>query len=100
MQISLNEVKVYLKIEDNEEDTLLDILIKAAISFCETKLNRPILDSNMTTENTWVVAEEIRIAIYMLITHWYENRSLIGQITNEIDFSVSAILKPHRFINV
>lgn len=99
MQIKLDEVKSYLKIEDTSEDNLIQTLINAAISHCETVLNRPILDKNMSYD-AWTVPESIRIAIYLLISHWYENRSPVGQVTGEIALSVSAILSPHRFRNV
>lgn len=99
MQIELNEIKEYLKAED-EPDTIINTIKDAAISFCETKLRRPILDSNMNDENRWTVPEEIRIAVYLLASQWHENRIPIGQVTEEIAFTVNAILGPHRFRNV
>ncbi len=100
MIISTDEVKQYLRVEGSEEDSLIETITDGAVSFCETKINRPILDTNMTDENRWEVPKEIRIAIYMLISHWYENRIPVGQVTEEIAFSVNAILGPHRFKNV
>lgn len=100
MIINSGEIKQYLRIDTTNEDTLIETIKNAAISYCETALNRPILDSNMDTTNTWEVPESIRIAIYMLIAHWYENRLPIGQVTEEMAFSVNSILSPHRFRNV
>lgn len=100
VEVNLNEVKDYLRVETIEEDKVIEVLMGAAISHCETIIKRPILSSNMNSINTWKVPESIRIAIYLLISHWYENRAAVGQITEEVAFSVNAILKPHRFWNV
>lgn len=100
MLINLSEVKGYLRIDGSEEDALIQQLLDGAVSFLETKLNRPILDPNMTVDNTWEVPESIRIAAYMLISHWYENRLPVGQTTKEMDFTINAIVGPHRFWNV
>ena len=100
MQINLSEVKEYLRLEDTNEDPLIQILIDGAVSHCETILNRPILDVNMTAENTWTVPNSIRMAIYLLVSHWYEQRSPVGESTEEMSFSISSILGPHRFRNV
>lgn len=100
MQINLSEVKEYLRVDNTTEDTTIQVLLDGAIAFCETKLNRPILDSNMTTENTWTVPESIRISVYLLVSHWYENRVAVGQTTSEMDFSINAILKPHKYYHV
>jgi hypothetical protein len=102
LDITTVEIKNYLKLEDltANEEVLIDAIAKASIGFCETKLNRPILDANMNETNTWTVAEEVRIAVYLVASHWHENRSPVGQVTQEVDFTVNAILQPHRFRNV
>lgn len=38
----------------------------------------------------------IRLAILLLIGHWYENREATGTVGNEIHFSVHALLAPYR----
>jgi hypothetical protein len=98
MQITVTEIEDYLKVDSG--DSSVPKLLPAAISFCETKLNRPILDSNMTDENRWTVPEDIRIAVYLLVSHWYENRIPVSQVTQEMAFSIDSILGPYRFMNV
>ena len=102
MTVTVAEIKSYLKLDatDNSEDILLQSLIDGAIAHVETMLCRPILDANMTTDTTWTVPESIRIAIYMLVSHWYENRLPVGEMKNEIAFAISALTKPHKFYNV
>ena len=38
----------------------------------------------------------IRLAMLLLIGHWYENREATGTAGNEINFSVHALLAPYR----
>jgi hypothetical protein len=100
LEITSEEISKYVKAEGQEDIDLVEIITPAAISFCETKLNRPILDSKMDDTNTWTVPEEVRIAVYLVASHWFENRLPTGPVTDEIDFSVNAILRPHRIRNV
>lgn len=98
--LTLTEVKNYLRIDFTEDDGFLDTLIVASRNYCEAYLNRPLLSSDMTTETTWEVPESIRLAMLILISHWYENRLPTGKVTDEIAFSVSALLFQHRHITV
>lgn len=102
MLITVNEIKQHLRVEHTEEDTLISVYLDGAVGFVETYLKRPVLDTHMDTDTTWVVPEEIRIAIYMLTTHFYENRSLMffGTIGQELKFSTKALLSPHRYRGV
>lgn len=102
MTITLNEIKNYLRLDitDSSEDTLLQSFIDGAVAHIETMLDRPVLETNMTTETTWTVPESIRIAVYMLVSHWYENRLPVGDVKGEIAFAISALTKPHKFYKV
>lgn len=99
MTVKISDVKQFLKIQTDEEDIILQAMIDGAVSYCETYLNRPILDDNMTVDTEWEVPSSILIAIYLLVGTWYENRSSvsIGTTTKEIEFSTKSILQPHRF---
>lgn len=102
MNVNIDDVKQFLKIQDNEENIILQAMLDGAVAYCETYLNRPILDKNMTTETEWEVPSSVVIAIYLLVGTWYENRSsvVIGTTTKEIEFSTKSILQPHRFVGV
>jgi uncharacterized phage protein (predicted DNA packaging) len=95
--LTVDEVKSYLRIDYSEEDILIVLLITSARNYCEVFLNRPILVENMTAENEWEVPESIRLAMLMLVAHWYENRGAIGKVDGEIAFSVTALLTPYRW---
>lgn len=101
--ITLDEVKNYLRIDFSEDDTFLSTLIVAARNYCESYLNRPLLSADMTEETTWEIPETIKLAMLILISHWYENRMPIisnMSVNNEISFSVTALLFQHRHIMV
>lgn len=95
--VTLSDAKGYLRDVPKEEDRTLNILLTAAISFCETKLKRPLRAEKMTTETQWDIPEEINVAILMLVAHWYDNRSAVGTVEGEIAFSVNALVNPHKF---
>lgn len=102
MQITVNEMKQFLKIQTDDEDIMLKAMVDGAISYCESYLNRPIVEANMTDETRWKVPDSIMIAIYLLVGTWYENRSsvAIGTVSKEIEFTTKDILQPHRFRGV
>ncbi|ALC92065.1 hypothetical protein AM500_21400 [Bacillus sp. FJAT-18017] len=96
--ITLEDAKSYLRDTPPEDDKFIkDLLIKAARSFCETKLKRPLLAEKMTDETRWDIPEEVIVAMYMLIAHWYENRGVLGRVEGEIAFSVNALIGPYKF---
>ena len=102
MEVKLSDVKQFLKIQNDDEDIILKTIVDGAISYCESYLNRPILEANMTEETRWEVPNSIMIAIYLLVGTWYENRSsvAIGTVSKEIEFTTKDILQPHRFRGV
>lgn len=104
MQIQLENVKEYLRIEHNDEDMILQSILDCAIAQCETMLNRPLLEENMTDETRWKVPKNVEMAIYLLCSNWYENRSplLTGdkQNTKELPYGLSAILSPYTYRQV
>lgn len=44
------------------------------------------------------IPANIRLAMLMLIAHWYENRETVnvGNLTTELEFTVAALIAPHR----
>lgn len=46
------------------------------------------------------VPQKVKIAIMLLVGHWYKNREATGQNIKEIDFAVSALLSPDRMITL
>lgn len=98
--VDVEQLKEYLKIEHEEEDVLLQNILNYAISQCETFLNRPILKENMTEETAWQVPNQIDMAVLLLCSSWYENRSPFApndKSTKQIPYGIEAILSPYTF---
>ncbi|WP_337528048.1 head-tail connector protein [Zhenhengia sp.] len=82
-------LKLYIKVEDDEDDAVIMMQIKAASSYLK---------------NAGIKIEEVKknpddyelykLAVCMLVGHWYENRGaiLIGSISKEIEHSLTSII--------
>lgn len=90
--LTLSEVKGFLRIEQDYtlEDTFLESLIESAEMY--------ILNA---TDKTFDSTNELaKLAVKMLITHWYENRqveSYSNSNSKKISFSLDCILTQLRF---
>ena len=72
----LDEVKLYLKIDNDEDDNLLKSLIEYLINAgCK------IYEENDLS----------KLAINLLVGHWYENREVIGK-ADKLAFSLESII--------
>lgn len=79
----LDEVKQYLRLEPDyvEEDFLLDSLILAAGQFIKSNTGIAV-----NVENDLHV-----LAIRLLVSHWYENREVVGK-ADKLAYSLDSIL--------
>ena len=152
--VSLQEMCAYLRLDCDEEQSLIGQLIKAARQYCEDfqrraylrqtleLVDRPmnnILElprsenlqevlsvSNATLNNvgyTVVTAEknnvtvryvtgvedaagvdeQVKLAIRMLVAHWFENRTAVSfgnTVPREVPLAVKALLEPGRIITL
>lgn len=67
--LSLEEVKLYLRIDGDEEDTLITSLIDTAEEFCEKILRYPVSEFE-------TVPAIVNQAMLYCIVNMYENRGL------------------------
>ena len=81
--MELEELKIYLKIDDNEED----IFIKTLQTSAEEYLTNAGIIKDYSKEL-------YKLAIKILVAHWYENREVetIGKNVTKIAFSLDVIL--------
>ena len=78
----LEEIKNYMRIDEDYDNNLINSLIEAA--------NLYMLNAGVkNTEN-----DLYRLAIKMLVLHWYENRDivLIGSISKNLEFTMKNII--------
>ena len=80
--LSLTEIKEYLRIDGEEENSLLTALLSAAISHSENYLQAPLPSETPTP---------VKQALLILIGHFYEQRA--GE---DIPSVVYVLLSPYR----
>lgn len=81
--MEITEIKLYLRIDGDDEDELLESLKLAAEEY--------LLNADIQKDYT---KELYKLAVKILITSWYENRSpiLTGSISKKVEYSLSHIL--------
>lgn len=86
--MNLEDIKLFLKIDDNEEDTLIQGLQLAAEEY--------LINAGISKDYT---KELYKLAIKILISHWYENRAVetIGKNISKIAFSLDNIITQLKY---
>lgn len=81
------EAKMHLKVDNTDEDDLIDIFIEAAEDFIEVYLDRETVPDKAA----------IKAAALLIIGDLYENRGaqIVGTITSE-NPAVMRLLQPYR----
>lgn len=83
MIISLEEAKTYLRVDNSEEDDLIENLIEAAKVYLENATGNTFDSSNYLA----------RLFCLTLVTDWYENRGLVvGKVGEEIRPVINSLL--------
>lgn len=80
--IDRDEAKLYLRIDGNEDDILLDTLIAAAEEYIKNATGKEFDNSNRLA----------KLLCLVLITDWYENRAQTDKISEKYRFTVQTIL--------
>jgi uncharacterized phage protein (predicted DNA packaging) len=77
----LEHVKQYLRIDGADDDSLLNSLILAAETFIK----------NATGKDVDELKDLHKLAVSLLVVHWYENREIVGK-ADKLAFSLDSIL--------
>lgn len=77
----LNDVKLYLRVDDYTEDEVIQGMIDAAKQYIQTGTGVSFDETN---------ARHL-LTLKMIVAHWYDNRGLVGN-TTELPFTVTAQL--------
>lgn len=80
--MDLAELKLYLRVENDADDTFIEMLKQAAIEY----LSNAGVDQS---DSALYV-----LAVKLLVAHWYENRQavVVGQVSKQLEYSLQAIL--------
>lgn len=82
MAVSVDDVKLYLRIDDDitEDDTLIAQLIEAATTYIERVTGKHYDDSRLYA-----------LSVKNLASHWYENRTNYSTKTNVNDLPLTIV---------
>lgn len=77
----LNDVKLYLRVDDYTEDEVIQGMIDAAKQYIQTGAGVAFDETD---------ARHL-LTLKMIVAHWYDNRGIVGN-TTELPFTVTAQL--------
>jgi uncharacterized phage protein (predicted DNA packaging) len=90
MFLTLQEVKDYLRIDHGDEDFFLSLCLEAAEEYIRVYLKRDL--------TTWNVPKPVYIAALMMISEFYENRSVASHISAQS--TIIRMMQPYRLYEV
>lgn len=105
MLLKMEEIKAQLRLDEDftDEDSLLELMGQAVQSRTENFLNRRLYataaDLPEDDPDGLVMPDEIRLALLLLVTHFYENRSTVTEVEKlELPMSFNWLVGPYRYI--
>lgn len=105
MLLQMEEIKAQLRLDEDftDEDSLLELLGKAVQSRTENFLNRKLYatDAERPKDDPdgLVMPDEVKLALLLLLTHFYENRSTVSDVEKlELPMSFHWLVGPYRHI--
>lgn len=94
----LDELKEYLRIDGNDEDTTLSSFLSTAQLVYENAGVKFPQDLYLIVEDKDVFAQH-RLALMMLAAHYYENRIATTNIKNELPYGVQTMILQLKWVN-
>lgn len=92
MKVTVEEMKAYLRVDGEEENTMIDGLLQAAELY--------LLNAGCTLESINESANNLaKLAIKLLVSHWYENRDIekVGKTITKVSFSLESIITQLKY---
>lgn len=83
--MEIEDLKLFLRVDGNEEDVLIESLKISA----EEYLSNAGISKNYTKQL-------YSLAIKLLVSHWYENRAIIGK-ADKLPFSLECIITQLKY---
>lgn len=75
--VTLDTVKLFVRVDDDVEKPVLDLMISAATGLIETRLRRAVVgdvDAGAVCASVEEVPQDIQLAACMLVSYMYEHR--------------------------
>lgn len=101
--LTLEQVKLHLKIDQDDEDSDIEALIEASFIAFEESTNRKLFAKNVEIPDDIKNGVHISSAIIqgakLLIGHWYKNKEAVGSMQN-MPLATEWLWRRHRFVNM
>lgn len=89
-EITLAEAKLHCRIDGNDEDTLIQAYIDAALEVCQKHIGKRF-------DNDLELTPAIKIGCLMYVSQLYEYRTMIGDTeAKEVPLAISALWSVYR----
>jgi uncharacterized phage protein (predicted DNA packaging) len=93
--ITLAEVKLHCRIDKDDEDTLIQGYIEAALDVCQKHIGKQFSDEMAFTP-------ALKVGCLLLICFWYESREAVsaGDKSNELPFTTKTLWNYYRDVGI
>ena len=97
MIVTLNEIKTHLRIQHDEEDAYLTLLIRQAQAAAEDYCRVAVDGAPDAEGNTPEAPEPVRLAVTLMTSFYYENRDIPDMTTYKaMRMAFDSLLYPYR----
>ncbi|SFW77376.1 head-tail connector protein [Pseudomonas sp. NFACC04-2] len=92
--IDLARVKLHLRVDDDEEDSLIGGYIEAAKSHVAMHCDRELVEGMPVEPEQMGLTPDVEQAILLLVGHWFANREgvALGSISTTVPLAVERLL--------
>lgn len=103
MILTLDEIKAQCRIEPDftDDDTTLEMMGSAAQNRTEVRINRKLYADSVPDSDPCglVMTDDIKMAMLMLSSYWYENRTAANDFEQtEAPLAYNWLIDPYRHI--
>ena len=92
--IDLARVKLHLRVDGDDEDSLITGYLEAAKAHVAMHCDRELVESAPTGPEQMAFTPDVEQAVLLLVGHWYANREavVIGSISTAVPLAVERLL--------
>lgn len=96
--MDLARVKLHLKVDGEEEDTLIAGYFEAAKAHVAMHCDRELVEAVPTGPEQMGFTPDVEQAVLLLVGHWYANREavVIGATPSAVPLAVDRLLWPRK----
>ncbi len=91
--LDLGLVREQCRVTDEISNQLLQQYVDAALAFVEMECDRTLVEGEPVDDGQMSLTPDLQQAALLLVGHWAENRSAVGEVTAEVSLGVSRLLR-------